>query len=200
MMRFRLALAGAALCAVLAGPGALRPALSDEINFSPVPKHRALSVTVASGPSAPAVGTAAAMDRADMDRVLAALKAHGLIKVRVLSDDRVARETMLQTLADRLDAAEPGLPDVWVLELSSFQLDGVLGFEPTAATVLNITQDHLDWHGSIEAYAAAKARIFGNKGLMVLNREDAQVMAMRPAPIKVPVVPRSTSSPLGSSR
>lgn len=77
------------------------------------------------------------------------------------------------------------LPQVWVLELSSFQLDSSEGFEPTAATVLNITQDHLDWHGSMDAYAAAKARIFGEKGLMVLNREDAQVMAMRPAPIKV---------------
>ncbi|PUE19857.1 UDP-N-acetylmuramoyl-L-alanine--D-glutamate ligase [Limnohabitans sp. MMS-10A-160] len=77
------------------------------------------------------------------------------------------------------------LPQVWVLELSSFQLDSSEGFEPTAATVLNITQDHLDWHGSMAAYAAAKARIFGDQGLMVLNREDAQVMAMRPAPIKV---------------
>ncbi|MGV0961028.1 MAG: UDP-N-acetylmuramoyl-L-alanine--D-glutamate ligase [Limnohabitans sp.] len=77
------------------------------------------------------------------------------------------------------------LPQVWVLELSSFQLDSSDGFEPTAATVLNITQDHLDWHGSMAAYAAAKARIFGDKGLMVLNREDAHVMAMRPAPLKV---------------
>jgi UDP-N-acetylmuramoylalanine--D-glutamate ligase len=77
------------------------------------------------------------------------------------------------------------LPQVWVLELSSFQLDSSEGFEPTAATLLNITQDHLDWHGSMAAYAAAKARIFGEKGLMVLNREDAQVMAMRPAPIRV---------------
>ena len=77
------------------------------------------------------------------------------------------------------------LPQVWVLELSSFQLDSSDGFEPSAATVLNISQDHLDWHGSMAAYADAKARIFGEKGLMVLNREDAQVMAMRPAPIKV---------------
>jgi UDP-N-acetylmuramoylalanine--D-glutamate ligase len=77
------------------------------------------------------------------------------------------------------------LPQVWVLELSSFQLDSSEGFEPTAATVLNISQDHLDWHGSMSAYAAAKARIFGDKALMVINREDAHVMAMRPAPIKV---------------
>jgi UDP-N-acetylmuramoylalanine--D-glutamate ligase len=77
------------------------------------------------------------------------------------------------------------MPQVWVLELSSFQLDSSEGFEPSAATVLNISQDHLDWHGSMAAYAGAKARIFGDKGLMVLNREDAQVMAMRPAPVKV---------------
>lgn len=74
------------------------------------------------------------------------------------------------------------LPDVWVLELSSFQLDGVTNFEPSAAVVLNITQDHLDWHGSMAAYAAAKARIFGKQGVMVLNRDDETVMAMLPPP------------------
>lgn len=78
-----------------------------------------------------------------------------------------------------------GMPEVWVLELSSFQLDSSEGFEPTAATVLNVTQDHLDWHGSMKAYADAKARIFGRKGLMVLNREDSTVMAMLPEPVKV---------------
>ena len=78
------------------------------------------------------------------------------------------------------------LPDVWVLELSSFQLDGVQGFEPSAATVLNVTQDHLDWHGSMQAYAAAKARIFGTtpdpKTVLVINRDDVAVEAMIPAP------------------
>lgn len=91
--------------------------------------------------------------------------------------------TLLDTLAAHIDAET--LPDVWVLELSSFQLDGVQGFEPTAATVLNLTQDHLDWHGDMPAYAAAKARIFGAKGLMILNRDDAGVMAMLPPPVKV---------------
>jgi UDP-N-acetylmuramoylalanine--D-glutamate ligase len=77
------------------------------------------------------------------------------------------------------------LPEVWVLELSSFQLDSSEGFEPTAATVLNLSQDHLDWHGDMSAYAAAKARIFGDQTLMVLNREEPLVMAMRPAPVRV---------------
>ncbi len=83
------------------------------------------------------------------------------------------------------DPMAQALPQVWVLELSSFQLDSSEGFEPTAATVLNVSQDHLDWHGSMTAYAAAKARIFGAQGQMVLNREDAQVMAMRPEPVRV---------------
>jgi UDP-N-acetylmuramoylalanine--D-glutamate ligase len=78
------------------------------------------------------------------------------------------------------------LPDVWVLELSSFQLDGVQGFEPSAAAVLNVTQDHLDWHGTMPAYAAAKARIFGTtpepKTVLVINRDDPAVEAMVPAP------------------
>ncbi|KDB52868.1 hypothetical protein X805_16020 [Sphaerotilus natans subsp. natans DSM 6575] len=96
--------------------------------------------------------------------------------------------TLLGTLGEALDrrAAAPdeataALPEVWVLELSSFQLDGVTDFEPTAATVLNITQDHLDWHGSMAAYAEAKARIFGRRGVRVLNRDDAVVEAMAPA-------------------
>jgi UDP-N-acetylmuramoylalanine--D-glutamate ligase len=88
--------------------------------------------------------------------------------------------SLLDTLAWHLDAGT--LPEVWVLELSSFQLDGVSNFEPTVATVLNLTQDHLDWHGSMQAYAAAKARIYGH-GLMLLNRDDPLVMAAVPAPL-----------------
>jgi UDP-N-acetylmuramoylalanine--D-glutamate ligase len=89
------------------------------------------------------------------------------------------------TWVQALDPMAQALPQVWVLELSSFQLDCSEGFEPSAATVLNLSQDHLDWHGDMAAYGAAKARIFGVQALMVLNRDDAQVMAMRPAPVKV---------------
>lgn len=81
--------------------------------------------------------------------------------------------------------AEPlfvALPEVWVLELSSFQLDGVTNFEPAAAAVLNISQDHLDWHGSLQAYAEAKARIYGREAVMVVNRDDPMVEAMIPPP------------------
>jgi len=91
--------------------------------------------------------------------------------------------TLLDTLAERIDAQD--LPEVWVLELSSFQLDTAQGFEPTAAAVLNISQDHLDWHGDMASYVAAKARIFGQRGLLILNRDDPQVMQMLPPPVRV---------------
>ena len=91
--------------------------------------------------------------------------------------------SLLDTLSAHLDAAT--LPEVWVLELSSFQLDGELAFEPSASAVLNITQDHLDWHGGMDHYVRAKSQIFGPQSLMVLNREDPLVMGLLPAPVKV---------------
>lgn len=81
------------------------------------------------------------------------------------------------------------LPEVWVLELSSFQLDGVSHFEPTAGALLNLTQDHLDWHGDMAAYGRAKARIFGrgidSPTVIVANRDDPEVEGLVPAPVFV---------------
>ncbi|GAB3627258.1 UDP-N-acetylmuramoylalanine--D-glutamate ligase [Pandoraea terrae] len=96
---------------------------------------------------------------------------------------------------DRLSEciAEAALPDVWVLELSSFQLETTHSLAPDAAAILNITQDHLDWHGSMDAYAAAKARIFGPETVRVLNRDDARVIAL--AAPQAHVVTFGTSAP-----
>ncbi|MEO5696422.1 MAG: Mur ligase family protein, partial [Burkholderiaceae bacterium] len=74
------------------------------------------------------------------------------------------------------------LPEVWVLELSSFQLDEAKGFEPSAAVVLNLSEDHLDWHGAMPQYVAAKARVFGRNAVMVVNRDDPRVEALVPPP------------------
>lgn len=82
----------------------------------------------------------------------------------------------LDVLREVIDVGE--LPRAWVLELSSFQLHTTYSLNPDAATVLNITQDHLDWHGSMAAYAEDKARIFGADTVRVLNRDDAVVMGM----------------------
>ena len=97
--------------------------------------------------------------------------------------------TLLDTLTEKLEAAAIGkaLPEFWVLELSSFQLDGVKTLESAAATVLNITQDHLDWHETFAAYHAAKANVYGNTGstgVMLLNRHDPQLMAALPPLVK----------------
>jgi UDP-N-acetylmuramoylalanine--D-glutamate ligase len=89
----------------------------------------------------------------------------------------------------------PRLPQVWVLELSSFQLDGVKGFEPSAATVLNVSQDHLDWHGTMADYAAAKSRVFGAHAVMVINRDDERVEAMVPPPPPVAKALRGAARP-----
>jgi UDP-N-acetylmuramoylalanine--D-glutamate ligase len=74
--------------------------------------------------------------------------------------------------------AADALPQAWVLELSSFQLHFTNSLQADVATVLNISQDHLDWHGDMQAYANDKARIFGANTVRVLNRDDALVMSM----------------------
>ncbi|MYM65875.1 UDP-N-acetylmuramoyl-L-alanine--D-glutamate ligase [Pseudoduganella sp. FT55W] len=85
----------------------------------------------------------------------------------------------LDVLREVLD--KETLPEVWVLELSSFQLQTTFTLEADAATVLNVTQDHLDWHGDMPSYAAAKHRIFAANTVRVLNRDDATTMRMASA-------------------
>lgn len=65
------------------------------------------------------------------------------------------------------------LPEVWVLELSSFQLQTTQSLACTAAAFLNLTEDHVDWHGSMQAYEEAKKRIFAPATKRILNRDDA---------------------------
>jgi UDP-N-acetylmuramoylalanine--D-glutamate ligase len=69
-------------------------------------------------------------------------------------------------------------PDVFVLELSSFQLESATSLDADAATLLNLSADHLDRYAGIDAYVAAKARIFNGSGAQVLNRDDARSNAM----------------------
>ena len=69
-------------------------------------------------------------------------------------------------------------PDVWVLELSSFQLETLESLNADTATALNVSDDHLDRYAGLDDYAAAKARIFYGEGVQVLNRQDPRVMDM----------------------
>jgi UDP-N-acetylmuramoylalanine--D-glutamate ligase len=77
-----------------------------------------------------------------------------------------------------LDALGGTEPDVYVLELSSFQLETTASLHPDAATVLNVTEDHMDRYSSMAEYAAAKARVFHGNGVQVLNREDGWSRSM----------------------
>lgn len=75
--------------------------------------------------------------------------------------------------------------ELYVLELSSFQLERTTLLCAAAATVLNVTPDHMDRHGNLEEYAREKARVFRGNGIMVLNVDDPIVAAMREAGRKV---------------
>ena len=69
-------------------------------------------------------------------------------------------------------------PEAYVLELSSFQLESTFSLNARAATVLNVSADHMDRYAGLDAYTAAKARIFDGDGRMVLNADDPQVMRL----------------------
>ncbi len=81
---------------------------------------------------------------------------------------------------DALREREEKQPQIWVLELSSFQLETTHSLDADAAVVLNVTEDHLDrYDGSMDRYAAAKLRIFHGDGVQVVNRDDTRSAAMR---------------------
>lgn len=77
-----------------------------------------------------------------------------------------------------LDTLNMEVPDVYVLELSSFQLETTASLVLDAATVLNVCEDHMDRYDSIADYAAAKARLLRHAKVAVLNRDDAISFAM----------------------
>ncbi|WP_028357738.1 UDP-N-acetylmuramoyl-L-alanine--D-glutamate ligase [Brackiella oedipodis] len=79
------------------------------------------------------------------------------------------------------------LPQVWVLELSSFQMHTTHSLHPQASVVMNVTQDHLDWHVDMADYAAHKAALLQSSQIKIINRDDAMVSAMV-ADIRAPEV------------
>ena len=95
--------------------------------------------------------------------------------------DTVVAGNIFPAVLDVMLQRSDNQPAVWVLELSSFQLETTSSLSADAATVLNVSEDHLDRHGDMGHYLAAKARIFrsdGQRGVQVLNRDDAESAAM----------------------
>lgn len=99
----------------------------------------------------------------------------------------------LEALRVAIETAQ--LPQVWVLELASYQLALTDSFAPDCATVLNVTQDHLDWHGTMEDYLQAKQRIYDAAKVCVANRADPLTVpgaSLQPVPpVEVPAATRA---------
>ncbi len=92
--------------------------------------------------------------------------------------DAVAAGNISPAILDVVLERGTNQPEVWVLELSSFQLETTFSLNADAATVLNISEDHLDRYADMNEYSAAKARIFKGAVVQVLNRDDASVMSL----------------------
>ena len=133
-------------------------ALKESKNYSP----KVLAITGTNGKTTTTALTGAICQRAGKHVAVA-----GNISPSLL-------DKLMECLSD--SNKDSNLPEIWVLELSSFQLFYSETFNPTAATVLNITQDHFDWHGDFEHYCQSKARIFGENTVAILNRDDSRVM------------------------
>jgi UDP-N-acetylmuramoylalanine--D-glutamate ligase len=133
--------------------------------------------------------TLTSMDKAP--RVIAITGSNGKSTVTAMCGDMckaAGRDTVVAgniglPVLDVLDDIDGGraMPDTVVLELSSFQLETTASLNPRAATLLNISEDHLDRYDSLAGYVAAKMRIFAGDGVQVLNRDDAWSVQARQA-------------------
>lgn len=121
--------------------------------------------------------------RSENAKVIAITGANGKTTVTTLVGE-ICKAAGLKTIVAGniglpvLDALSMETPDVYVLELSSFQLETTSNLHIDAATMLNLSEDHMDRYASFQDYAIAKARIFYNAKLQVLNRDDAWSMLM----------------------
>jgi UDP-N-acetylmuramoylalanine--D-glutamate ligase len=121
-------------------------------------------------------------------KILAVTGSNGKSTVSALAGEMcraAGRETLVAgniglPVLDALAAIEAGgaVPEVFVLELSSFQLESTESLEPDAAAMLNLAEDHLDRYDSLADYAAAKSRVFAGGGVQVLNRDDRASASM----------------------
>lgn len=119
-----------------------------------------------------------AQHKPETAKVIAITGANGKTTVTTLVGEMCKQAGLKTVVAGNiglpvLDALAMPVPDVYVLELSSFQLETTSSLSPDAATVLNVTEDHMDRYDGMASYAAAKARIFHGSGVQVLNRDDA---------------------------
>lgn len=171
----------------------------DLIAISPGIDRRERSVAAAARRGVPIVGDIELFARAlatlntqhstlGIPKVLAITGSNGKSTVTAMAGDMCRAAGLATVVAgniglpvlDALAAAENDdmMPQAFVLELSSFQLESTSSLRPAAATVLNLSEDHLDRYDGMAGYAAAKARIFAGDGRQVINRDDRWSMGM----------------------
>ena len=127
----------------------------------------------AAAADAPVVGITGTNGKSIVTTLLARMAERAGLRVR-------AGGNLGEPALDLLRAAQADSrpTELYVLELSSYQLETTSSLELRAATVLNVTPDHMDRYGSITEYAAAKARIFAHCDTAVINLDDPLVAAM----------------------
>jgi len=173
---------------LLGGVPAGELARADIVAVSPGIDRRRGPIAQAAGRGVPVLGdieffAQALAARSDGPPVLAITGSNGKSTVTAMAGEICAAAGLRPLVAgniglpvlDALRGIEDGAeqPGAIVLELSSFQLESTTSLRPQAATVLNLSEDHLDRYDGMDEYAAAKARIFGGDGLQLLNRDDA---------------------------
>jgi len=124
-----------------------------------------------------------AQHRPHYAKVVAITGSNGKTTVTTLVGDMCKKAGLNTVVAGNiglpvLDTLDAEFPDVYVLELSSFQLETTYSLKADVATVLNVSEDHMDRYDSIEAYAKAKGRIYENATLAVVNRDDSWSRAL----------------------
>jgi UDP-N-acetylmuramoylalanine--D-glutamate ligase len=97
---------------------------------------------------------------------------------RAAEKDTVAAGNISPAVLDVVLARGANQPEIWALELSSFQLETTATLNADVATVLNVSEDHLDRYVGMDEYSATKARIFAGCRVQILNRDDARSMGM----------------------
>lgn len=108
--------------------------------------------------------------------------------------------SLLDALTERLDAQR--LPDFWALELSSFQLALGRGIACTASVILNVTQDHGDWHPTPDDYRDCKLRIHAQSRCWIVNRDDPLTDPLQRSDVpgtEVPTVAAVVTQPSGQT-
>jgi UDP-N-acetylmuramoylalanine--D-glutamate ligase len=175
---------------ITAEAGPHRPALlnaADLIVLSPGVAPDQAAIADARRHGVPVIGELELASRWLDGRIVAITGTKGKSTTTTLTARMVAEAGMTATAGGNLgtaistQVAHSAADVVHVIEVSSFQLEMTDTFHPWIAVLLNLSTDHLDRHGSFEAYAAAKARVFRNqtdRDWAVVNADDARAMAL----------------------